>query len=238
MSHSEPSGQLNAEERRILTAAVIDTAKKPQIVLEVGTWLGGGSTLHFLRALQQNGEGHLWAVEADRSIYERMIANIAAAAPEAANRFTPLFGLSQEVIPRWLKELGPEARIDMVFLDGGDNPMEQIAEFKMLADRIPIDGRLLAHDAKLRKGKWLRPYLNLLDNWQVEMHDISSEGLLDARKVRELPSPDSLRKAEFQLFKMRLQPTELAGRFLPKRLCDVLLKAMPEKVRLRVSQGR
>jgi predicted O-methyltransferase YrrM len=238
MPHTEPSGQLNAEERRILTAAILDADLKPQVVLEVGTWLGGGSTLHILRALQQNGEGHLWGVEADRSIYERMIANINTAAPEAVNRFTPLFGLSQDVIPNWLKELGPEAKIDVVFLDGGDNPMEQITEFKLLADRIPVGGRLLAHDAKLRKGKWLRPYLALLDNWEVRVHDVSTEGLLDAIKLGEYPSRESIREAEFALFKMRLQLVELVGRFLPKRICDLLLRIMPKKLRLRVSQGR
>jgi len=26
----------------------------------------------------------------------------------------------------------------------------------------------MAHDAKMRKGKWLVPYLSLLDNWQVQ----------------------------------------------------------------------
>jgi len=238
MSDSEPIGQLSAEERSILTAAVVDADVKPKVVLEIGTWLGGGSTLHFLRALHRNGEGHLWGVEADRTIYDQMIANITSAAPEAVDRFTPLFGLSQDVIPRWLNEIGAEAKIDIAFLDGGDNPMEQITEFKLLADRIPVGGRLLAHDTKLRKGKWLRPYLALLDNWKVQIHDVSPEGLLDARKLSISPSADSFRKAELHLIKMRLQPIELVGRFLPKSACDVILRLMPEKIRLRVSQGR
>jgi len=29
----------------------------------LGTWLGGGSTLHILRALEQNGVGHLYGIE-------------------------------------------------------------------------------------------------------------------------------------------------------------------------------
>mgnify|MGYP000364079535 CR=1 FL=1 len=238
MPPTEISGQLNPEERRILTSAILDSGKKPQVVLEVGTWLGGGSTFHILRALQQNGEGHLWGVEADRSIYERMIENIRAAAPEAAHRFTPLFGFSQQVIPRWLAEQGADQTIDVVFLDGGDNPMEQITEFQLLADRIPVGGRLLAHDAKLRKGKWLLPYLPLLDNWKVELHDVSTEGLLSAAKVREKPSRESARAAAEKLRALRLQPVELAGRFLPKGVCEALLKIMPDKLRKRVSQGR
>lgn len=237
-SSVEISGQLNSEERRIITAAVLESEQKPKIVLEVGTWLGGGSTLHLLRALEKNGVGRLWGIEADRSIYEEMLKNIRAAAPEALHRFTPLFGFSQEVIPRWLKELGPEEQVDLVFLDGGDNPFEQIQEFMLLDDRIRIGGRLFAHDAKLRKGKWLLPYLSLLDNWKVELHDISTEGLLSANKLAVNPSPQSSRAARRKLRSMRLQPIELIGRLLPSPVCDALLMMMPARFRSRVSQGR
>lgn len=233
-----PEGQINSEECRLLTAAIRAAPNPPQTVLEVGTWLGGGSTLHFLRALHANGQGHLWGVEADRSIYERMLENIRTAAPEAAGRFTPLFGFSEKVIPQWLVSLGPDTRIDLVFLDGGDNPGEQITEFKLLADRIPVGGRLMSHDAKLRKGKWLRPYLAQLDNWQVELHDISTEGLLSAVKLQEQPSPASKRAAERLLWKLRLGPVELVGRYLPSWVNRIILRCMPEKMRLRVSQGR
>lgn len=183
---------MSEAERRFLTEAIRNASKKPQVVLETGTWFGGGSTLHILRALHQNGTGHLWGIEIDRSIYTQMIANIRAALPEAADRFTPVFGRSQDVIPRWLAESGAVGRVDFVFLDGGDNPLEQIVEFKLLADRIPVGGRLMAHDAKMRKGKWLVPYLSLLDNWQVQLHELSEMGLLDAVKLRERPGSASL----------------------------------------------
>jgi predicted O-methyltransferase YrrM len=238
MAETSIAGQLNEQERRILTAAVRDAAKKPDVVMEVGTWLGGGSTLHFLRALHENGQGHLWGIEADRGIYERMIQNIRDAAPEAAARFTPVFGRSQEAIPQWLSERGAKETVDLVFLDGGDNPLEQITEFKLLADRIPIGGRLLAHDAKLRKGKWLRPYLSLLDNWRVQLHDVSGEGLLEAVKLRGHPGAESLRAAEAKLFLLRLDPVEVAGSLLPRRICEIILGAMPAKLMRRVSQGR
>jgi predicted O-methyltransferase YrrM len=235
---TEINGQLNTEERRLLTSAVRDVATKPKIVLEVGTWLGGGSTLHFLRALEANGEGHLWGIEADRGIYDRMIANIREAAPEAAHRFTPLFGRSQDVIPQWLAEQGAGISIDVVFLDGGDNPLEQITEFRLIADRIPVGGQLLAHDANFRKGKWLRPYLQQLDNWRVEMHNVSPEGLLSATKLAPAPSESSRRTAAAVLRKLRLDPVECIGSILPRSVCEVLLNLMPEKLRKRVSQGR
>src|SRR6266567_458954 len=111
-------GQLNVNEREILIQAIVGAPVAPRTVLEVGTWLGGGSTLHILRALEKNGKGHLWGIEADHSIYDRMVANPKTEAPEMINRFTPLFGFSQQVIPRWLAEQ-PALQVDFVFLDGG-----------------------------------------------------------------------------------------------------------------------
>lgn len=225
-------------ERQILTDAVLKSRTQPKIVLEVGTWLGGGSTLHLLRALEQNGEGHLWGIEADQSVYARMIENIAAAAPEDLHRFTPLFGFSREIIPQWLRTLPSDTSVDLVFLDGGDNPGEQINEFKLLAGRIPVGGKLLSHDAKLRKGKWLRPYLSLLDNWQVKLHDVSEEGLLSAEKVRDQPSLASRRAAERELLLMRLHPVEFTGALLPSKLCALFLRWVPAGLARRLSQGR
>jgi predicted O-methyltransferase YrrM len=231
-------GQMSDAERRLLTDAILNAPKKPLVVLEAGTWLGGGSTLHILRALQQNGAGHLWGIEIDATTFEQMIANIRSAAGEAAERFTPVFGRSQDVIPKWLAERGRGCQVDFVFLDGGDNPLEQIIEFKLLAGRIPVGGRLMAHDAKMRKGKWLMPYLLRLNNWQVRLHELSEVGLLDAVKLRDQPTPQSLRAAERKILLLRLQPVELASAFLPRRLCKLLAVAMPKKLMQRLTQGR
>jgi predicted O-methyltransferase YrrM len=222
-------GQLNAEERALITSTILNAPVKPKVAVEVGTWLGGGSTLHILRALQKNGEGHLWGVEASKDIYEKMIASIRAGAPEAADRFTPLLGFSTEVLPRWLKELPADAEIDFVFLDGGDNPYEQIEEFHLLAPRIKVDGVLMSHDARGRKGKWLVPYVSLLDNWDAKVFDISREGVFHARKIKAQPSEASRRAAERKLKMMRLEFVELAARFVPSKICGLVLRALPRR---------
>lgn len=231
-------GQLNPTERRLLSEGITLAKKRPEVVIEVGTWLGGGSTLHILRALQQNGIGHLWGVEADRSIYDRMIANIRAAAPEASARFTPIFGFSQDVIPQWLAERGRDVKVDFAFLDGGNNPGEQIDEFHLLDPFIPVGGQLMAHDAKLRKAKWLVPYLMKLDHWKAELHDVSDEGLLTAVKVAEQPSPASRKAAAACLLKMKLAPAELAATYLPSSVCGFFLRLMPRGFSRRLSDGR
>lgn len=230
-------GQLNARERELVTRAILDAPSPPRVALEVGTWLGGGSTLHILRALEKNGCGHLWGIEADRKIYDRMIANLKAGAPEALHRFTPLFGFSQKVIPQWLAQQPAGFAIDFAFLDGGNQPSEQITEFELIADLIPVGGQIMAHDAKFRKAKWLVPYLRGLDNWQTQLHDISVEGLFQARKTAPQPSPESLRGARRCLFQSRLQPLELAAAVLPAPLCGLICRLVPTKVFLRLFAG-
>jgi|ERR1035438_6852428 predicted O-methyltransferase YrrM len=230
-------GQLNAKERAFITKAILEAPVKPQVAVEIGTWLGGGSTLHILRALHANGTGHLWGVEASKDIYEKMIANIRAGAPEAVNRFTPLFGFSTDVLPGWLKSLPPGGEIDIAFLDGGDNPYEQIEEFRLLAPRIKVGGILMAHDARMRKGKWLGPYVSQLDNWESGIFDLSFAGMFRAKKVKAQPSPASLQAAERKLRTMRLEPKELVARFLPSWFCGLVLRTLPKKLSRRLTLG-
>lgn len=231
-------GQLSVAERDLLSRTIHELSPKPEITIEVGTWLGGGSTLHILRALEANGAGHLWGVEAVPDIYERMVASIRAAAPEAAHRFTPLLGFSTDVLPPWLASLRAGTGIDFAFLDGGDNPLEQIEEWRLLAPRIRVGGVVMSHDAKLRKGKWLAPFVSLLDNWETRLHDLSDEGLLEARKLRSEPSPASARAAAGKLLRLRANPVELAGRLLPKPVNALLLRLLPRGLRAAVAQGR
>ena len=231
-------GQLNEAERQLLFATLTTPAKKPEIVIEVGTWLGGGSTLHILRALEQNGIGHLWGIEADRSIYEQMLANIRGAAPEAAGRFTPLFGFSQEVLKQWLKERPKDTAVDFVFLDGGNNPREQIEEFELLNPMIPIGGQLMAHDAKMRKGRWLVPFLSQLDNWETRLHDVSEHGLFYGKKIAPHPSRECLTAAKRHLFWQSCHPAELAASFLPASVCGFVLRQLPKKFSRNLSDGK
>ncbi len=232
------AGQLSETERRLLTEAVTSGPRKPEVALEVGTWLGGGSTAHILRALESNGAGHLWGIEADRSIYEQMLQNLQVAVPEALHRFTPLFGFSQKVIPQWLAQQTSGFQIDIVFLDGGINPMEQVTEFRLVDPFMPVGAVLMAHDAKVRKGKWLVPYLGRLDHWQSEVHEVSDEGLLSARKVAPHPSGKSLKSARLALLGMRCAPIEIAAAITPRSLCGIMFRLLPSRFARSIAEGR
>jgi predicted O-methyltransferase YrrM len=231
-------GQLNAAERQFITSKITGAAKKPEIAIEVGTWLGGGSTLHILRALEKNGCGHLWGIEVDRSIYDRMLANIRHEAPESATRFTPLFGFSQDELKKWKKAQPESTCIDFVFLDGGNNPREQIEEFELLDPLIPVGRQLLTHDAKMRKGRWLVPFISRLDNWESNLNDISENGLFYAQKKRLSPSIASLRAAKKHLFRQMCQPSEIAASFLPSGLCKFILGIFPKRIAQSLTDGR
>ncbi len=233
----EIEGQLNATERGLITEAIRTAPKKPLVCVEVGTWLGGGSTLHILRALEQNGAGHLWGIEVDRAIYDRMLANIRAAAPTEARRFTPLFGFSQDALKQWKAEQPANTNVDFCFLDGGNNPREQIEEFELLDPLLPVGGQLMSHDAKVRKGRWLVPFISRLDNWESRLHDVSENGLFYAKKIAAQPSPASLRAAQRHLFKQKCQPVEIAASYLPSSVCGFALRLLPKKFSRRLSDG-
>jgi len=234
----EIEGQLSPTERQLITDAICGAVKKPVVAIEVGTWLGGGSTLHILRALERNGTGHLWGIEVDRSIYERMLANIRAAAPLEAKRFTPLFGFSQDVLKQWKREQPANTLVDFCFLDGGNNPREQIEEFALLDPLLPVGGQLMSHDANMRKGRWLVPYVSQLDNWESELHGGGETGLFHAKKIAARPSASSLRAAERHLFQQKCQPAEIAASYLPASLCRFALRLLPRKYSSQLAEGR
>jgi hypothetical protein len=231
-------GQLNAAERALLRAAVLDRNPAPEIILEVGTWLGGGSTICFLKALEERGQGRLIGIECDRSIYDQMIANISKGAPEAVHRFTPLFGFSQQVIPDWLAEQPAGFKLNIAFLDGGNNPMEQIDEFKLIDSHMPVGSQLFSHDAKLRKGRWLVPFVCRLDNWKSQLHDISHEGLFAATKTAAAPSEASLRAAMAELRRLRMAPAEVLGRIAGPGVRKLASRILPKKLIRRLAEGQ
>jgi predicted O-methyltransferase YrrM len=231
-------GQLSSTEKKILVEYLLKGDKPPQIAIEVGTWLGGGSTLHILRELIRQGEGHLWGIEADKSIYEAMLSNIKSALPNSLSYFTPIFGFSQKVLPGLIRNQSAKQAIDFVFLDGGDSPSEQVDEFEILDPSIVVGGRVVSHDAKLRKGKWFVPYIMALDHYESKLHDVSDEGLLTAIKTRDFPSVKSKANAQRILRRLRQDPVEFLGRISPRWALRLASKILPAFLVRRVGQGR
>jgi predicted O-methyltransferase YrrM len=225
--------QLHPGEKDILRGKLL-AMPKPTI-LEIGTYKGGGSTLTFLEALKRKGFGKLIGIEADPDVFAEMKANIVSVDPGYFAFFEPISGFSQRVIPGLLTR---HPHFDLAFLDGGNNPREQIEEFELLKNAIPVGGFLFSHDANLRKGHWLVPYLFELDNWRVTIHQASVEGLLEAEKVGEAPSTESLQRARSVLRRRMLSPVEIATLLFPSSFKGFVLKLLPLKIRRRIGEGR
>jgi predicted O-methyltransferase YrrM len=225
--------QLHPVEKQILGRRV-DAINDPTI-LEIGTYKGGGSTLTFLETLKRKRSGKLIGIEADPDVFAEMKANIASVDREYFDFFEPISGFSQRVIPEVLTK---HPHFDLAFLDGGNNPREQIEEFELLKDAIPVGRFLFSHDANLRKGNWLVPYLTELDNWRVTIHQASEEGLLEAEKIGAAPSPESLRRARRVLRGRMLSLVELATPLFPSSFKGFVLKLLPVKIRRRIGEGR
>jgi predicted O-methyltransferase YrrM len=225
--------QLTPGEKAILTTR-LESFPSPMI-LEIGTYMGGGSTLTFLEALKAKGGGRLFGVEASASVFAQMKENIRSVDPDYFRFFEPIHGYSQQVIPDLLLKIG---HFDVAFLDGGNNPREQIEEFHLLEQSIPVGGLLFSHDANLRKGAWLVPYLQELDNWHTTVHQASEEGLLEARKSAPEPSPESRARAERLLQVKQRSPIEFATQFFPSSFKGLILRLLPYGLRRRIGEGR
>jgi predicted O-methyltransferase YrrM len=226
--------QLNAQEKEILRKATSEL--HAPVIIEIGTFKGGGSTLTFLEELYLKQSGRLYGIEASSDIFTEMKFNIMSVNPGYMDFFEPICGFSQNVLPNLLHKLG--GKIDLAFLDGGNNPLEQIVEFQIIASAIPLGCKIFAHDANLRKGKWFRPYIQLLDNWDVQVHQVSEEGLLEAKKMRAEPSARSQKEADRFLFSKKFSPMETVGRILPSKLNKLLLNLLPVRLRRRIGEGR
>lgn len=229
-------GQLNSLEREQIRAAVTKLLPRKPICLEVGTYKGGGSTLQILQTLAE-GEGRLFGIEASPEVFKEMTDTLSAREPQLFRRFLPICGFSQNVIPG-LVAAGKIARLDFVFLDGGNNPREQIEEFFLLDPLMPEGSILMAHDAFLRKGKWLRRFLPLLDHYKTEVLPLSTEGLLVAHKIAIRPTIGSQIRGKFALYLCRLSPLEMAARWTPSSLRTRLLTCLPKRWAAVIADGR
>lgn len=235
-SNQHLEGQLNEAERTQIDEALSTLLQERPICLEVGTYKGGGSTLRILRTLAK-GEGQLYGIEASPEIFSEMKSGLLAREPELCQRFVPLCGFSQKVLPDlFSRQIVP--RVNFVFLDGGNNPREQIEEFDMLDPHMPVGSILMAHDALLRKGKWLRRILPLLNHFETRILPLSTEGLLVAKKVRDRPTRWSATMAKCMLFLNQLAPLELAARLVPAGIRALPFRFLPRRFAAWIADGR
>jgi predicted O-methyltransferase YrrM len=159
-------GQMNPSERELLYNLVLQ--EKPDVVCEVGTCRGGGSTYFIAKALQANGKGKLYTCENNKEYYEYARA-LYAGNPDFAGleeyvRFH--FGDSEYCFHR-IFEGGFDGGIDIVFLDGGADSIKMVYDFAMFRPFIPVGKWLIMHDWDNGKTDYIKPILMNEHDWKL-----------------------------------------------------------------------
>jgi cephalosporin hydroxylase len=149
-------------ERKLLYETV--RRYKPEVVFEIGTWYGGGSTYFISEALCHIGSGVLHTVEADSGRHRSAVNYYGAHLAHLLPHVVFHLGTSEDVYPDLLRGLG---RVDMLFLDGASDPAQTLAEFKLFSPCLSAGSILVGHDWFQQKMDALRPVIEKSPEWAV-----------------------------------------------------------------------
>lgn len=177
-------GQLMPAERALLNETVRKYA--PNVVLEIGTWKGGGSTYSIYSALQSNQKGHLYTCELDEGNYNQAVGYY-----KDAKGISLYNCYGYQLIEKLIAE---NINVDFAMFDGSEDPKESLDDFKLLDDHLKPGAIFMAHDWDLgvrvdgmtsTKNQLLRPYIENHSQWKilkVISHPLSV-GLVCAQKL-------------------------------------------------------
>ena len=157
-------GQLWYQERKALFEVVKQT--RPQIMFEVGTWEGGGSTFFIAEALYRNGSGILHTTEIDRSRFKQAVKSYEQHLPHLLPHVRFHLGASTDVYKDILSEVGT---VDAVLLDGEQDASKTVQEFEMFEPFMRPGAKLLMHDWGNEKMRLLRDRLASSDDWTPDL---------------------------------------------------------------------
>jgi hypothetical protein len=160
--HLRLPGQMWFEDRRVLYATV--RRLRPKRCYEIGTWLGGGSTLVVARALRDNGFGHIHSIETDDWAYEQSVARYRQHIPELEQFVTLHHGDYRDTFPDLIEQ---EGGIDFFVLDGAEDGQETLDQFRFFDERSHAGTELFAHDWETEKARLVRPVLEQSDTWEI-----------------------------------------------------------------------
>lgn len=172
-----PEGQLSDIERNYLFDVVISL--KPHLVIESGTWLGGGSTLFLVKGVFENKIGKLHTYETHTPYWE------CATNFYESSIYKPYIELFNEDFVEATKKYDFDDNKVVIFLDGGDEAAgalklppemypeasENLASFKILESKVKPGTNVLLHDwtVDMGRGTFVKQYLdkNNFDGWEL-----------------------------------------------------------------------
>lgn len=189
-------GQLWPEERKFLYNAVVEC--DPMVVLEVGTWKGGGSTLTIATALHDlHNSSNFYDISMNKTLYTCEVDNelyTTAINQFAGSKFSRSVKFHNIPSTELIKHLIASYNIpQFVFFDGPEDPQLNLDDFKLLDEYLLPGSYFCMHDWDLEvrpdsltscKATYLRPYLENSKNWQIlrSLTAPVSVGIVLARK--------------------------------------------------------
>jgi hypothetical protein len=154
-------GQMWFEDRRVLYNTI--RALRPERCFEIGTWVGGGSTLVIARALRENGSGKLHTIEIKADVHADATRLYERHAPELRPFVEFHRGDYKAVFPELLRAGG----VDFFVLDGAEDGAETMEQFEFFDAASHPGTALFAHDWGSEKCCRVRPYVEQSDRWEV-----------------------------------------------------------------------
>ncbi len=192
-----PPGQLSQEEKNYLTSVVLHI--KPNIVLESGTWFGGGSTLSLVHGLYKNKKGILHTVEEVVGFFQ------VASNYYVNSKYSSFIKLYNDSFISVINNMNL-SEVDLFFLDGGDETpegqhklpiseyinnydvSENVQSFKIIEKQIKPNTHLILHDWNIPhgRGNFIKRYLekeNKMKHYKLQCCLNTTTGLAHLIKI-------------------------------------------------------
>jgi predicted O-methyltransferase YrrM len=171
------NGQMNPSERELLYRLVM--REKPDVVVEVGTCRGGGTTFFIASALRNNGKGKLYTCENNSEFYETA-RKLYRENPDYAGleKYVEFyFGGSRDIFAgnqgSGATLLGILGNVDICMLDGPEDGPQTVYDFAMFRPFIKVGGYVLFHDWDCGKCGLIRPFLQGDQDWELIQVEIN-----------------------------------------------------------------
>jgi predicted O-methyltransferase YrrM len=157
-------GQMNPPEREALYNLILQT--KPNLVCEVGTARGGGSTYFISSALRNNEKGILHTCENNPEFYDyaRSLYGGCQDMLGLDQYINFHFGDSEEIFTPLLRKIN---KPEIVFLDGGASSIKMVYDFTLFRPYMPVGSLLACHDWVNGKSCYLRPVIQNDCDWEL-----------------------------------------------------------------------
>ena len=122
----------------------------PDVTIETGV-AHGITSAFILKALAENGKGHLYSI--DLPVFKRGSEDfVGVAVPQRLrDRWKLTLGLSRNVLPRLLSQLG---KIDVFLHDSNHSYHNQLLEYRMAWQYLRLGGMLLSDDVNATDAFW------------------------------------------------------------------------------------